>query len=246
MPGADLPPLFSELPAELADFYDPAAPWELLGEPLDDLLAALPSSAIDGRLDPGAHLLGDRIVIAAGAWVHAGAVLEGPVFIGPDALVLPGAYLRGGVWLGAGAKVGANTEVKRAVFLPGARAPHLNYVGDSILGAGVNLGAGTILANFRHDGADIEIPMTAGGWPPAGASLARCSATASRPAATRCSTPAWWWAAPPASIPASSCAPASTPPGRSSSCGRNWCSSNAIDPLPEPLQQPSCGSLGAT
>ena len=162
MPAVDLPPLFAELPSALADLYDPAAPWDLLGEPLDTLLAALPSSAIAGRLDPGAHVLGDRIVISAGARVHAGAVIEGPVFLGRDAVVLPGAYLRGGVWLGDGARVGASTEVKRAVFLPAARAPHLNYVGDSILGAGVNLGAGTILANFRHDGADISIPIEGG------------------------------------------------------------------------------------
>ena len=157
-----LPPLFAELPAELAPHLDPAAPWLLLGEPLEELLAALPSSALDGLVDPGAHLLGDRIVVSAGARVHAGAVVEGPVYLGRDVQVLPGAYIRGGVWLGDGARVGAGTEVKRAVFLPGARAPHLNYVGDSILGAGVNLGAGTVLANFRHDGADIEIPTDAG------------------------------------------------------------------------------------
>ena len=162
MLAADLPPMFSQLPGELAEIYDPAAPWALLGEPLDGLLAALPSAAIEGRLDPGAHLLGDRIAISAGARVHAGAVIEGPVYLGPGVQVLPGAYIRGGVWIGEAARVGANTEVKRAVFLPGARAPHLNYVGDSILGAGVNLGAGTILANFRHDGVDIEIPVEGG------------------------------------------------------------------------------------
>ena len=162
MPDPELPRLFAELPAELAPYFDPAAPWRLLGEPLDELLGALPSSVIEGRLDPGAHLLGDRIVVSAGARVHAGAVVEGPVFIGSDVQVLPAAYLRGGVWLGEGARVGASTEVKRAIFLPGARAPHLNYVGDSVLGAGVNLGAGTILANFRHDGADVEIPFAGG------------------------------------------------------------------------------------
>jgi UDP-N-acetylglucosamine diphosphorylase / glucose-1-phosphate thymidylyltransferase / UDP-N-acetylgalactosamine diphosphorylase / glucosamine-1-phosphate N-acetyltransferase / galactosamine-1-phosphate N-acetyltransferase len=54
--------------------------------------------------------------------------------------------------------VGANTEIKRAILLPHAKAPHLNYIGDSILGADVNLGAGTILSNFRHDGGQIHIP----------------------------------------------------------------------------------------
>src|SRR6185503_18165900 len=67
-------------------------------------------------------------------------------------------YVRGGVWVGAGAVVGTNVEIKRAILLPGAKAPHLNYVGDSILGAKVNLGAGTILSNFRHDGLEILVP----------------------------------------------------------------------------------------
>jgi bifunctional UDP-N-acetylglucosamine pyrophosphorylase / glucosamine-1-phosphate N-acetyltransferase len=86
-------------------------------------------------------------------------VIEGPVWIGRDVEIRPGAYLRGGVYLGDGAVVGANTEVKRAIFLPGAKAPHLNYVGDSILGAGVNLGAGTILSNFRHDGREVTLKV---------------------------------------------------------------------------------------
>src|SRR4029077_8426096 len=67
------------------------------------------------------------------------------------------AYLRGGVWIGDRCVVGTNTEVKRAILLPHAKAPHLNYVGDSILGADVNLGAGTILSNFRHDGSEVRI-----------------------------------------------------------------------------------------
>lgn len=162
MPEPSWPPLFDRLPPELAAGFDPRAPWSLLGAPLDELLAGLPSSAIGGRVDPGAHLLGDRIVLAAGARVHAGAVVEGPAFLGEDVEVLPGAYLRGGVWLAEGARIGASTEVKHAIFLPGARAPHLNYVGDSILGAGVNLGAGTILSNFRHDGGEVEIPQGGG------------------------------------------------------------------------------------
>jgi bifunctional N-acetylglucosamine-1-phosphate-uridyltransferase/glucosamine-1-phosphate-acetyltransferase GlmU-like protein len=58
--------------------------------------------------------------------------------------------------------VGANTELKRAILLPGAKAPHLNYAGDSILGAAVNLGAGTILSNFRHDGQEIRIATADG------------------------------------------------------------------------------------
>jgi acetyltransferase-like isoleucine patch superfamily enzyme len=41
--------------------------------------------------------------------------------------------------------------------LPGAKAPHFNYVGDSILGSGVNLGAGAKLSNLRHDRQEINL-----------------------------------------------------------------------------------------
>ena len=98
---------------------------------------------------------------------------------------------------------------------PARKAPHLNYVGDSILGREVNLGAGTVLSNFRHDGGEIAIPTErTGGSPPAAASSARCWATASPPAATRCSTRARSSARAPRSTPGCSSAPASTPPTR--------------------------------
>jgi NDP-sugar pyrophosphorylase family protein len=157
VPG--LPALFASLPAPFASRYDPEAPWDLLGDPLDEVLAALPSDAIEILLSPEVHLAGDRIVIRKGTRIGPGAVIEGPVYIGEEVEIRPGAYIRGGAWIGEGAVVGANSEIKRAVLLPHARAPHLNYVGDSILGEGVNLGAGTILSNFRHDGAEVRIPV---------------------------------------------------------------------------------------
>ncbi|HEY6321390.1 MAG TPA: UDP-N-acetylglucosamine diphosphorylase [Thermoanaerobaculia bacterium] len=157
-----LPELFASLPEPFAASFDPDAPWALLGEPLDAVLAALPSAAIAVRLLPEVHLSGDRIAIGRGARIHPGVVLEGPLFVGEDVEIRPGAYVRGGVWIGDGCVVGASTEIKRAILLPGARAPHLNYVGDSILGAGVNLGAGTILSNFRHDGGEVRIGSAGG------------------------------------------------------------------------------------
>lgn len=152
-----MPPLFETLPEPFAESYDPSAPWSLLGDPIDAILKALPSSRIDIKLSPDVHLLGDGIVIGAGTHIGPGAVIEGPIWIGRDVEIRPGAYLRGGVWIGDGAVVGTNTEIKCSILLPGAKAPHLNYVGDSILGTGVNLGAGTILSNFRHDGREVRV-----------------------------------------------------------------------------------------
>jgi len=154
---SSLPELFAELPEIFAAYYDPAAPWALLGDPLTTILGALPSSDIRISLAPDVHLSGDQISIGAGTRIHPTAVIEGPVYIGADVEIRPGAYIRGGAWIGDGCVVGSKTEIKRAILLPHAKAPHLNYVGDSILGAGVNLGAGTILSNFRHDGGQIRI-----------------------------------------------------------------------------------------
>jgi len=152
-----LPHLFDEVPAPFADAFDPEAPWELLGALLDAVLAA--AAAPDGFTPgPGVHLLGEGIVIDPTATIAPGAVIEGPVWIGPRATVRTGAYIRGGCWIGDGAVVGANTEVKRGILFPGAKAPHLAYVGDSVLGQGVNLGAGTVLSNFRHDGRPVVLP----------------------------------------------------------------------------------------
>jgi len=153
-----LPPLFATLPAVFSPLLNPTAPWLLLGEPLDERMAALPSEAIEANLPSGVHLSGERIAIGAGTRIAPGAVIEGPIEIGRDVEIRTGAYLRGGNWIGDGCVIGAHSEIKRAILLPGAKAPHQNYVGDSILGADVNLGAGTILSNFRHDGRAIAIP----------------------------------------------------------------------------------------
>jgi len=72
--------------------------------------------------------------------------------IGRGATVGPFAYLRPGTTLGEGGKIGAFVETKNARIGDGAKVPHLSYVGDAEIGAGSNIGAGTIFANY--DGVD--------------------------------------------------------------------------------------------
>lgn len=160
-----MPQLFAALPGIFDHPHLRTTPWALLGKPLDEVLEALPSEEFSSAVSPDVHLVGDRIVVGKGSRIAPGAMLEGPIFIGEDVDIRTGAYLRGGVWIGDGCTVGANTEVKRSILLPGLKAPHLNYVGDSILGAGVNLGAGTILSNFRHDGREVFITAPEGKLP---------------------------------------------------------------------------------
>jgi len=97
----------------------------------------------------GAVFMDDEIHLAPGCKVEPGALLYGPTFIGPGSEVRQGAYLRGSCLVGQGCVVGHTTEVKNSVMLDGAKAGHFAYLGASILGRNVNLGAGTKLANLK-------------------------------------------------------------------------------------------------
>jgi bifunctional UDP-N-acetylglucosamine pyrophosphorylase / glucosamine-1-phosphate N-acetyltransferase len=68
--------------------------------------------------------------------------------IGDECQVGPFAYLRPGAELGLGAKAGTFVEIKNSTIGEGAKVPHLSYVGDADVGAGANLGASTITANY--------------------------------------------------------------------------------------------------
>jgi UDP-N-acetylglucosamine diphosphorylase / glucose-1-phosphate thymidylyltransferase / UDP-N-acetylgalactosamine diphosphorylase / glucosamine-1-phosphate N-acetyltransferase / galactosamine-1-phosphate N-acetyltransferase len=98
---------------------------------------------------PGAFLANDRIIIGPGTIVEPGAFVRGPVVIGKNAEIRQGAYIRGDCLVGGGCVVGHTTELKGAILLDGAKAGHFAYIGDSILGKQVNLGAGTKLANLK-------------------------------------------------------------------------------------------------
>jgi NDP-sugar pyrophosphorylase family protein len=136
-------------------FVDGRPVWESLGAPLDALFDSYAAWQDSPALPSGVHHLGGPLAIAEGCTIEPGAVLRGPLIIGSGSTIRTGAYVRGGVVLGSRCIVGAHTEVKRAVFLDGARAPHQNYVGDSILGRDVNLGAGTILSNVKNVGREV-------------------------------------------------------------------------------------------
>lgn len=116
----------------------------------------------DARIEPATSLLGATVVgpvsvvgpltTAIDAEIGAeAAVLRSHVEgarIGDGATVGPFAYLRPGTVMEAGSKAGASVEIKNSHIGKGAKVPHLSYVGDADVGAGSNLGAGTITANY--------------------------------------------------------------------------------------------------
>lgn len=113
---------------------------------------------IEGEVEPGAYLIHpERISIGKGSVIEAGAYIKGPCIIGKNCEIRHGAYIRGDVLTGDRCIIGHATEVKNSVFLNHAQAGHFAYIGDSILGNGVNLGAGTKCANLRFDRKNIRV-----------------------------------------------------------------------------------------
>lgn len=106
-------------------------------------------NVVEGTVLGNATLLGSGIWIGEGTVVEPGAMIKAPSLIGRNCEIRHGAYVRGNVILGNGAVVGHASEVKNAILLNHAQAPHFAYVGDSVLGNQVNLGAGTKLANLK-------------------------------------------------------------------------------------------------
>ena len=114
------------------------------------------------RLYPGVHLEG-ATTVAAGAEVGPDtfvadgvigpgarvwySVLRG-VEVGPRAEVGPYASLRPGTVMAEGTKAGTFVEMKATALGAGSKVPHLSYIGDSTIGAGSNIGAGTITCNY--------------------------------------------------------------------------------------------------
>jgi len=96
-------------------------------------------------------IFGEKVTVEDGAVIHAFSHLAG-AHIGKAASIGPFARLRPGTRIGERARVGNFVEVKEASIEAGAKANHLSYIGDAVVGANANIGAGTITCNY--DGAE--------------------------------------------------------------------------------------------
>ena len=126
------------------------APWAMTGG-LPKILEHMIRSLGTG------YVLKDGMAIHSTAGIETGAVLKGPIVIGSHCFVGAHAYLRGGVFLGAGSVVGPGCEVKTSVMMAKSVLAHFNFVGDSIIGRGVNFEAGAVIANHYNERADKRI-----------------------------------------------------------------------------------------
>jgi bifunctional UDP-N-acetylglucosamine pyrophosphorylase/glucosamine-1-phosphate N-acetyltransferase len=131
---------------------DPQSTWIDVDVTAEQDVVVHPGTQLHGRtrLAAGARIgpdttLTDTVVGADASVVNA---VCDRAEIGPEVSVGPYAYLRAGTRLARGAKAGTYVEMKNAEVGEGAKVPHLTYVGDAEIGAGSNIGAGTIFANY--------------------------------------------------------------------------------------------------
>lgn len=108
----------------------------------------------------GANFLGEDNINHNGATILPFTTIDavsGPVFLGKGARIGPCAYVRGPALISAGCVIGHCSEVKNSIMMPNSHASHRCYVGDSILGNGVNLANNTSLNNWRFDEHDVVV-----------------------------------------------------------------------------------------
>ncbi|MDD4662141.1 MAG: sugar phosphate nucleotidyltransferase [Candidatus Pacebacteria bacterium] len=137
-----------------AEYWIPASyPWDLFNM-AEELFKNFKFKKL-GKIEKGVTLKGE-VHVGKGTIVKSGTYIEGPVYIGNNSKIGPNAYIRKGTVISDNCSIGASVEIKNSLIGENTNINHLSYVGDSIIGSNVNLGAGFITANLRHDNGTIK------------------------------------------------------------------------------------------
>jgi len=130
------------------DYWHPISyPWNLLEANSHFLTKA--RRKIEGEVGHNVTINGE-VSIGKGTLVRDGTYIDGPVVIGKNCIIGPGAYIRPETSIGDNCNIRA--EVFDTIIGDGCAAKHNCYIGHSVLGEDVNIGAGTVTSDYRHDG----------------------------------------------------------------------------------------------
>lgn len=147
--------LFTNMNEDFAPLFDSAEfPFEILGNIgsfIKELGPKLDSDLYENK--------GENIWIAKSAKVAPTASITGPCIIGENTEVRHCAFIRGNALIGKDCVVGNSTELKNVVLIGKVQVPHYNYVGDSVLGYGSHMGAGSITSNVKSDKTLVTIKL---------------------------------------------------------------------------------------
>jgi bifunctional UDP-N-acetylglucosamine pyrophosphorylase/glucosamine-1-phosphate N-acetyltransferase len=138
----------------LSYWMDVGNPWDMLDANIT-LMETL-STDIRGTVEEGVSMRG-TVIVGEGSVVKSGTYIEGPCIIGKNCRIGPHAFIRGATSIDDDCHIGHCSELKNSIIMKGTKIPHFNYIGDSIIGSECNFGAGTKIANLRHDHANIRV-----------------------------------------------------------------------------------------
>ena len=141
-----------QIPGE--EWLDVGRPWDLFKA--NERILNQIKPVVEGEIEDGAHLIG-QVSVARGARIRSGAYLRGPIFIGENSDVGPNCYIRPHTSIGKNVRIGNACEIKNSIILDETQIGHLSYIGDSVMGEECNLGAGTVVANYRLDGKTVKM-----------------------------------------------------------------------------------------
>jgi UDP-N-acetylglucosamine diphosphorylase / glucose-1-phosphate thymidylyltransferase / UDP-N-acetylgalactosamine diphosphorylase / glucosamine-1-phosphate N-acetyltransferase / galactosamine-1-phosphate N-acetyltransferase len=134
-------------------WMDVGYPWDLLAA--NEAMMNEMEPVREGAIEDGVALHG-KVSIGEGSVLKSGTYIEGPCSIGKNCKIGPHAYIRGASAIGDDCHIGHAVEIKNSIIMAGTKVPHFNYIGDSVVGSGCNFGAGTKVANLRHDHANVK------------------------------------------------------------------------------------------
>ena len=110
-----------------------------------------------GTMITGCSKIEDEVIIGANSQINSSVIGKNSTInasvisdsvIGANTTVGPFAHIRMHAEVGSHARIGNFVEIKKSVFKDGAKAAHLSYIGDAILGENVNMGCGSITVNY--------------------------------------------------------------------------------------------------
>lgn len=139
---------------KISHWVDLSYPWDLLAA--NEQLLPVTGLKNLGAIEENAVIKG-AVSVGKNTIIRSGSYIVGPVMIGEDCDVGPNCCIRPFTAIANGCRIGGAVEVKNCIIMRNSKLPHHNYIGDSIVGEGCNLGAGTKVANLRLDKKEVWV-----------------------------------------------------------------------------------------
>ncbi len=138
---------------ELESWIEIVLPWDILKA--NETLMPPDTRGILGEVEGGATL-SSEVAVGKETVIRSGSYVTGPVVIGDGCDIGPNCFIKGHTSIGDDVRIGNGVVIENSTIMDRTEISHLCYVGDSLIGPGASLGAGTIVANRRHDEKDVR------------------------------------------------------------------------------------------